>query len=102
MSPQFTVAVLGATGAVGREMVRVLEERAFPVRRLVPLASPRSAGSTLRFRGDDVVVQALNENVFIGSRLPRGVPVRDLQADEDADDDDQGDDDGKGDDDDTW
>jgi len=69
MSPQFTVAVLGATGAVGREMVRVLEERAFPVRRLVPLASPRSAGSTVRFRGDDVVVQAVSDDAFEGIDL---------------------------------
>ena len=47
---EYNVAVLGATGAVGREMIKVLEERAFPVKRLLPLASARSAGKTLAFR----------------------------------------------------
>ncbi|MGZ4109107.1 MAG: aspartate-semialdehyde dehydrogenase, partial [Actinomycetota bacterium] len=54
------VAVVGATGAVGREMVRILEERTFPVDELVPLASPRTAGTRLRFRGDDHEVQVLS------------------------------------------
>ena len=43
----YTVAVLGATGAVGREMLKILEERNFPVGKLVPLASARSAGKTV-------------------------------------------------------
>jgi len=42
--PAYTVAVVGATGAVGGEMIEVLEERKFPVEQLVPLASSRSAG----------------------------------------------------------
>ena len=42
----YTVAVLGATGAVGQEMIKVLQERNFPVGKLVPLASARSAGKT--------------------------------------------------------
>ena len=46
----YTVAVLGATGAVGQEMMKILEERNFPVGTLVPLASARSAGKTLKFR----------------------------------------------------
>ena len=46
----YTVAVLGATGAVGQEMIKILEERNFPVGTLVPLASARSAGKTLKFR----------------------------------------------------
>jgi aspartate-semialdehyde dehydrogenase len=54
------VAVVGATGAVGREMVRILEERAFPVDELLPLASPRTAGTRLRFRGDEREVQVLS------------------------------------------
>ncbi len=50
------VAVVGATGAVGREMTRILQERDFPVDEFVPLASPRSAGRTVSFRGKDHVV----------------------------------------------
>ena len=53
----YTVGVLGATGAVGQEMMNLLEERNFPVGKLVPLASKRSAGKTLKFRGEDVVIQ---------------------------------------------
>jgi aspartate-semialdehyde dehydrogenase len=53
------VAVVGATGAVGREMVRILEERAFPVDELVLLASPRTAGTRLRFGGEEHEVAVL-------------------------------------------
>ena len=53
------VAVVGATGAVGREIVRILEERSFPVDQLVLLASPRTAGTRLRFRGDEHEVAVL-------------------------------------------
>lgn len=62
----FTVAVVGATGAVGREMVRILEQRSFPVKKLVPLASPRSAGTTMKFRGEDVPVQVVCAEAFQG------------------------------------
>jgi aspartate-semialdehyde dehydrogenase len=58
------VAVLGATGAVGRTMLKVLEERAFPVSELVPLASERSAGTTVPFQGRDVHVRAVSEGAF--------------------------------------
>ena len=51
MSKQFKVAVVGATGLVGREMITILEERGFPVSELVPLASPRSAGEIINFGG---------------------------------------------------
>ena len=47
----YTVAILGATGAVGQEMIKELQERKFPVGKLIPLASKRSAGKTLPFRG---------------------------------------------------
>src|SRR3954453_14915331 len=50
------VAVIGATGAVGREMTRTLEQRSFPVDELVPLASERSAGSRVSFRGEEFEV----------------------------------------------
>ncbi len=57
--PNPTVAVVGATGAVGETMLAILEERDFPVGRLVALASERSAGTTIRFRGEQIVVQDL-------------------------------------------
>lgn len=58
------LAVVGATGAVGTEILRILEQRSFPVDELVPVASPRSAGRHLRFNGDEVEVVALEESVF--------------------------------------
>jgi aspartate-semialdehyde dehydrogenase len=67
--PAYTVAVVGATGAVGTEMIEVLEERKFPVERLVPLASTRSAGGTVSFHGQDVPVQALQKDSFEGVDL---------------------------------
>lgn len=60
------IAVLGATGAVGRTMLRVLEERAFPVDELVLLASERSAGVTLRCLNRDWRVQAVSAEGFAG------------------------------------
>ncbi|HEU4616530.1 MAG TPA: aspartate-semialdehyde dehydrogenase [Gammaproteobacteria bacterium] len=60
------VAVVGATGAVGVEIVRCLEERNFPVAELKLYASARSAGKTLKFRGKDVAVQELTERSFEG------------------------------------
>ena len=57
-----TVAVVGATGAVGMEMVRTLERRRFPVKRLVPIASERSRNRTVNFRGQAVPVEALSED----------------------------------------
>lgn len=62
----FVVAVAGATGAVGREMLRTLEQRGFPVARLVALASKRSAGQKLPFRGGEVVVEELGPRSFEG------------------------------------
>jgi aspartate-semialdehyde dehydrogenase len=66
MSRQYHVAVVGATGAVGIEMLDVLERRKFPVSKLTLLASPRSAGKTLKFRGEDVPVQVLGPDSFAG------------------------------------
>ena len=62
----FVVAVVGATGAVGREMVRILEQRRFAVKRLVALASKRSAGQKLPFAGGEVVVEELTPASFAG------------------------------------
>jgi aspartate-semialdehyde dehydrogenase len=60
------VAVAGATGAVGREMLRTLERRDFPVTRLVALASERSEGKTLGFKGGEVTVEVLSKDSFAG------------------------------------
>ncbi|MEX2281380.1 MAG: aspartate-semialdehyde dehydrogenase [Gemmatimonadota bacterium] len=60
------VAVLGATGAVGRTMLSVLEERAFPVTELVPLASERSAGERLPWHGKDWTIQLPSAEAFAG------------------------------------
>jgi len=60
------VAILGATGAVGRTMLQILEERQFPVQEILPLASQRSAGSTVRWRGRDWTVQAVHADAFRG------------------------------------
>ncbi|HEX5378750.1 MAG TPA: aspartate-semialdehyde dehydrogenase [Phenylobacterium sp.] len=61
-----TLAVIGATGAVGAEVIGCLERRDFPVGRLKPLASPRSAGKTVTFRGRPVTVEALGADSFAG------------------------------------
>ncbi len=60
----FNVAVVGATGAVGNEMIETLEQRKFPVKNLKLLASSRSAGTTLSYKGHDVVVEELKEDSF--------------------------------------
>jgi aspartate-semialdehyde dehydrogenase len=62
----FRVAVVGATGAVGNLMVKVLEERSFPVSELKLLASARSLGKTLPFKGADLPVHELREDSFAG------------------------------------
>src|SRR5580692_5086646 len=60
------VAVVGATGAVGIEMIKTLEKRDFPVGELTLLASARSVGKKLKFRGRDVVVKELTKDSFQG------------------------------------
>lgn len=69
MSRQYQVAVVGATGAVGREMVETLEQREFPVEALKPLASQRSFGKTIEFRGEEIPVQVLDQDAFQGVEL---------------------------------
>jgi len=63
---KYEVAVVGATGAVGRRMLTTLEERNFPVANLMALASARSAGQTLAFRGQAIKVKELQEDSFKG------------------------------------
>ena len=60
------VAVVGATGAVGLEMIKTLEKRGFPVGKLTLLASARSAGKTLKFLGQEIAIQELQRNSFTG------------------------------------
>ena len=64
MSKSVRVAILGATGAVGTELLELLETRNFPVEQLKLLASPRSAGKTLTFAGKSLTVEAVNEDSF--------------------------------------
>ena len=74
----YTVAVLGATGAVGQEMIKILQERNFPVGKLIPLASARSAGKTLKFRGEDVIIQEAREDAFAGVDIVLGAAENDI------------------------
>jgi aspartate-semialdehyde dehydrogenase len=60
----YNVAIVGATGAVGEELLRVLEEYNFPVKKLVPLASKRSVGVEVEFRGEVLKVKELTCDVF--------------------------------------
>ena len=62
----YHIAVVGATGAVGTEMFRVLERRDFPIRSIRPLASMRSAGKTVSFHGEKIAVEELTRNSFRG------------------------------------
>ena len=74
----YTVAVLGATGAVGQEMIKILQERNFPVGKLVPLASARSAGKRLQFKGEDVVIQEATDSAFEGVDIVLGAAENDI------------------------
>jgi len=66
---KFNVAVVGATGAVGNEMISVLEQRDFPVGELRLLASERSIGKELEFKGKSYPVEVLGENSFTGMEI---------------------------------
>ena len=63
---QYNIAVAGATGAVGRKILEILEERDFPVAKLKALASARSVGQSLKFKGNPVIVEELTEDSFEG------------------------------------
>lgn len=78
MKKLYTVAILGATGAVGQEMIRILQERDFPVGKLIPLASARSAGKTLKFKGEDVTIQEAREDAFQGVDIVLGAAENDI------------------------
>ncbi len=74
----YTVAVLGATGAVGQEMMNILAERNFPVGKLIPLASARSAGKTIKFKGEDVTIQEACDTAFEGVDIVLGAAENDI------------------------
>ena len=78
MKKLYTVAILGATGAVGQEMMKILEERDFPVGKLIPLASARSAGKTLKFKGEDVTIQLACDEAFAGVDIVLGAAENDI------------------------
>ncbi len=66
---KYSVAVLGATGAVGNEMIKILEERDFPVGKLRLLASERSMGKELTYKNEDYPIEVLDENSFEGIEI---------------------------------
>ena len=66
MQKKYNVAVVGATGAVGTEMLSILEERKFPINEIRPLASEKSEGTRIKFNGKSVTVQKLTEQSFDG------------------------------------
>lgn len=66
MSDSYRVAILGATGAVGTELIELLERRNFPVGELKLFASPKSAGTKLKFRGEEIAVETVGEKSFEG------------------------------------
>ena len=75
---EFNIAVLGATGAVGKEMIKVLQEYKIPVKKLLPLASARSAGSKIMFNGKEVEIQEATENSFEGMDFVLGAVENDM------------------------
>jgi aspartate-semialdehyde dehydrogenase len=66
LSDSYRVAILGATGAVGTELLELLEQRQFPVSELKLLASPRSAGQQIQFKGERIPVEAVSDRAFDG------------------------------------
>ena len=62
----YTVAVVGATGAVGAQMIKMLEESTLPINKIRYLASARSAGKVLQFKGQDVTIEETTEDAFEG------------------------------------
>jgi len=74
----YTVAILGATGAVGQEMIKILQERNFPVKELIPLASSRSVGKTVLFQGKEVAIRLACDEAFEGVDIVLGAAENDI------------------------
>ena len=68
----YTVAILGASGAVGQEMIKILQERNFPVGKLIPLASKRSVGKMVTFKGEEIAIQEACDTAFEGVDIVLG------------------------------
>ena len=75
---ELKIAVLGATGAVGQEMLKILAEYDIPISELRPLASARSAGSQIKFKGKDVAIQAAADESFEGLDFVLGAVEGDM------------------------
>ncbi len=75
---QYKIGILGATGAVGQEMMKILVERNFPIAELRPIASERSAGKKLPFAGGEVEVVAVSDDAFEGLDLVLGAAENDI------------------------
>lgn len=75
---QLSVGVLGATGAVGQEMIKILAERRFPLKELRPLASARSAGSRIDFLGEQIPIAETTEQAFAGLDIVLGAAENDI------------------------
>ena len=75
---QVNVGILGATGAVGQEMIKILEERNFPVSSLRPIASARSAGSKIMFRGQECTIVEASDDAFEGLDIVLGAAENDI------------------------
>ena len=75
---QYTVAILGATGAVGTQMLECLNEQEFPVGKLKLLASARSAGKTVEFRGEQIVIEEACPEAFEGCDIVLGAAGDDI------------------------
>ncbi len=75
---EYNVAILGATGAVGREMMKVLAERKFPIRELHLLASARSAGTVLEWNGKTIAVEEACDAAFEGMDIVLGAAENDI------------------------
>ena len=75
---QYVVAVLGATGAVGQEMIKILQERNFPVKELIPLASARSVGKKVQFCGQEIAVREACDQAFEGVDIVLGAAENDI------------------------
>ena len=74
----YNVAILGATGAVGQQMLQCLAEQDFPVNNLKLLASARSAGKIAQFKGEDVVIEEARDEAFDGVDIVLGAAENDI------------------------
>lgn len=75
---EYNVGILGATGAVGQEMIKVLAERNFPVKNLRPLASSKSAGKEIEFKGESIKIEEACESAFSGLDIVLGAAENDI------------------------